>query len=137
MGKAPVAVVDLSWVMHTFRHAYRNVVRVDDKGVMLPAGHVFGTIRVVQELAGYYKAVLLAVDSRADWRYELLPEYKSGRHTVTGSAFEDYKIFSDLVNITKLLHNIITPVHLRLVKRTEPVIITPRLKVVNVIKIKR
>jgi hypothetical protein len=101
----PVAVVDLSWAMYTFRHYYKDMCRFalqGDAQVMFPIGHVYGVIKVVQELASQYKAVLLAVDSRADFRFEVLPTYKSGRHQPTGDPFEDYKVMTDLLNILKI-----------------------------------
>ena len=69
---------------------------------MFPIGHVYGTIRIVQQLASQYKAVILAVDSRSAHRYEVLPEYKAGRHAPTGDPYEDYKIMTDLMNILKI-----------------------------------
>jgi len=69
---------------------------------MFPAGHVYGTIHVIKELASQYKAVILSVDSRSQHRYEVLPEYKSGRHAPTGNPYDDYKIMTDLMNILKL-----------------------------------
>jgi 5'-3' exonuclease len=69
---------------------------------MLPTGHVYGVLRVVQELAFQYKAVILAVDSPAPHRFEALPTYKSGRHQPTGDPFQDYKILTDLLNILKI-----------------------------------
>jgi 5'-3' exonuclease len=99
---SPIALVDLSWVAYTFRHTYKDVVRFDEEGRMWPVGHVYGCIRVVQELSFQNKIVLLAVDSAAPWRYEALPGYKSGRHQPTGDPFEDYKIMTDLVNILKI-----------------------------------
>jgi 5'-3' exonuclease len=70
--------------------------------VMFPTGHVYGVLRVVQELAFQYKAVILAVDSHAPHRFEALPTYKSGRHQPTGNPFQDYKIMTDLLNILKV-----------------------------------
>jgi 5'-3' exonuclease len=78
------------------------MVRVDSEGKMWPVGHVSGVLRIVQELSFQYKVVLLAVDSVASWRHEVLPGYKSGRHQVTGDPFEDYKIMNDLLNILKI-----------------------------------
>jgi 5'-3' exonuclease len=101
----PVAVVDLSWAMYTFRHSYKNMARINLQAgtqVMCPTGHVYGVLRVVQELAAHYKVVLLVVDSHAPHRFEALPTYKSGRHQPTGDPFEDYKIMTDLLNILKL-----------------------------------
>jgi 5'-3' exonuclease len=99
------AVVDLSWAMYTFRHSYKDMCRVVLQGesqVMLPTGHVYGTLRVVQELAFQYRAVILAVDSPAPHRLEALPTYKSGRRQPTGDLFQDYKIMTDLLNILKI-----------------------------------
>jgi 5'-3' exonuclease len=102
----PVAVVDLSWAMYTFRHSYKNMCRFavqDGVRVMYPTGHVYGVLRVIQELAQQYRAVVLAVDSPAPHRFEALPTYKSGRHQPTGNPFEDYKIMTDLFNILKVV----------------------------------
>jgi len=99
---APVAIVDLSWVLYLFRRSYKDVARIDASGRYNPAGHVYGTIRVIQELSNQYKAVILAVDSRSKHRYELLPGYKAGRHSPTGDPYEDYPIMSDLLNILKI-----------------------------------
>jgi 5'-3' exonuclease len=101
----PIAVVDLSWAMYTFRHSYKNMCRFAVQygvRVMYPTGHVYGVVRVVQELANQYKAVLLAVDSPAPHRFLALSTYKSGRHQPTGNPFEDYKIMTDLLNVLKL-----------------------------------
>jgi 5'-3' exonuclease len=101
----PVAVVDLSWAMYTFRHSYKNMCRFanqDGVRVMYPTGHVYGVLRVVQELAQQYRAVVLAVDSYAPHRFEALPTYKSGRHQPTGDPFEDYKIMTDLLNVLRI-----------------------------------
>ena len=45
---------------------------------------------LISELSSTYKAVILAVDSRSKHRYELLPGYKSGRHSPIGDPYEDY-----------------------------------------------
>ena len=97
-----IAIIDLSWTCYKFRQYYKDSCRIDSEGHMFPTGHVYGTINVVQQLASQYKAVILAVDSRASYRYEILPEYKSGRHVSTGDPYEDYKIMTDLMNILKL-----------------------------------
>jgi 5'-3' exonuclease len=70
---------------------------------MYPTGHVYGVLRVIQELAQQYRAVVLAVDSPAPHRFEAIPTYKSGRHQPTGDPFEDYKIMTDLFNILKVV----------------------------------
>ena len=98
----PVAIVDFSWCLYKFRQAYKDIVRTGQDGKFLPAGHVYGTIRVIKELSQQYKAVILAVDSRSNHRYKILPEYKSGRHSSTGDPYEDYPIMSDLLNILKI-----------------------------------
>jgi 5'-3' exonuclease len=100
-----MAIVDLSWAVYMFRHSYKDMCRVAWQGgsqVMLPTGHVYGVLRVVQELASQYKAVILAVDSPAPHRFEALSTYKSGRHQPTGDPFQDYRIMTDLLNILKL-----------------------------------
>jgi hypothetical protein len=78
------------------------MARYGSSGEMLPTGHVYGVVKTVQELAFQYRAVVLAVDSRAFSRYDALPGYKSGRHSVTGVPFDDYKIMGDLVSLLKI-----------------------------------
>jgi len=108
--KKPVALVDLSHFLHTFRrssrysHMSRVVQGVTALGnvsdwIRVPTGHVFGTVKVVWELSQHFQAVILAVDSKSPYRYEALPEYKSGRRTPTGDPFEDYSVYEDLKNI--------------------------------------
>ena len=98
----PVAIIDFSWILYKFRQYYKETCRFDYEGRYFPIGHVYGTIHVVQQLASQYKAVFLCVDSRSKHRYEVLPDYKSGRHSPTGDPYEDYKIMTDLMNILKL-----------------------------------
>jgi 5'-3' exonuclease len=69
---------------------------------MIPTGHVYGVLRVVQELASQYRVVILAVDSPAPHRFAALSTYKSGRHTPTGDPFQDYRIMTDLLNVLKI-----------------------------------
>jgi 5'-3' exonuclease len=107
----PVAIVDLSWAMYLFRHSNKDMCRMVNVSVdgspgqvsaMCPTGHVYGVIRVVQELALQNRMVLLAVDSSAPHRFAVLPTYKSGRHQPTGDPYEDYKIMTDLLNILRI-----------------------------------
>jgi 5'-3' exonuclease len=69
---------------------------------MLPTGHIYGVIKVIQELSFQYNVVLLAVDSPAPHRFDAIPTYKSGRHQPTGDPFEDYRIMSDLLDVLKI-----------------------------------
>lgn len=98
----PVAIVDFSYCLHLYRRAYKDIARFDSGGKAYPAGHIYGAIRVIQEMSFQYKAVILAIDSRAQCRYDILPTYKSGRHSPTGDPYEDYPIMSDLLNILKI-----------------------------------
>ena len=98
----PIAIVDTAWVVYKFRQYYKDNCRVDDKGQYFPTGHVYGTINIVQQLTSHYKAVILAVDSLSYDRFQILPGYKSGRHSPTGNPYEDYKVMTDLLNILKL-----------------------------------
>ena len=97
-----VAICDLSWALYKFRQYYKDVCRTDVNGQVCPAGHVYGTINIVQQLASQYKAVILSVDSHAKSRYAILSEYKAGRHPPSGDPYEDYKIMTDLMNILKI-----------------------------------
>ena len=99
---APVAIVDFSWVLYTFRYSYNDMARVVEGKNYFPIGHVYGAIRVIQELARHFKVVILSIDSRSPYRYSLLPGYKSGRHTPKGDPYEDYPIMTDLWNVLKL-----------------------------------
>jgi len=107
--KKTVALVDLSHFLHTFRRSSRyshlarglqgNMARGNPSLATVPTGHVFGTVKLVWELAQHFRAVILAADSRSPYRYEALPEYKSGRRTPTGDPFEDYSVYEDLKNV--------------------------------------
>ena len=105
-----VALVDLSWALYKYRHYYKNTCRISyrvdsispHKEEMIPTGHVYGTINTIQQLASQYKAVILAVDSKAHERYEVLPTYKAGRHVPSGDPYDDYPIMTDLMNILKI-----------------------------------
>jgi len=78
------------------------MARCDTSGVLLPIGHIYGALSIIQQLSKQFKAVILCVDSPVPHRYEVLPEYKSGRHIAVGNPFEDYNIMSDLLNVLKL-----------------------------------
>ena len=97
-----IALVDFSWCLYKYRYYYKNTCRIDSENKMCPTGHVYGAINTIQQLASQYKAVILALDSKADDRYEVLSSYKSGRHVPTGDPYEDYNIMTDLMDIIKL-----------------------------------
>ena len=93
-----IAVVDLSWVMHRYRHAYENFSCMIN-GKRTPTGHVYGTYHFVKDLSENYKKVILAVDSEPTIRKNILPSYKSNRHLQTSDDFTSYNIHQDLNDI--------------------------------------
>ena len=98
----PIAIVDFSWLLYRSRFHHRDTCRFDTDGQMIPTGHVYGTINIIQQLSSQYKSVILAVDSHAPHRYKSLPTYKSDRHVPTGNPYNDYKVMTDLMNILKI-----------------------------------
>lgn len=93
-----IAVLDLSWCMHRYRHANEDLSAIVD-GVKIPTGHIYGTYKFVKWLSDNYKRVLLAVDSKPTIRKEILSTYKSNRVKNTGDPFMDYPIHKDDNNI--------------------------------------
>lgn len=93
-----IAVVDLSWVMHRYRHAYENFSCMIN-GKRTPTGHVYGTYHFVKDLSENYKKVILAVDSEPTIRKKILSTYKSNRHKKDDKEFEHYNIHQDLNDI--------------------------------------
>ena len=100
-----IAVVDLSWVMHRYRHANADLSIIRD-GQKVPTGHIYGTYKFVKDLSEKYKRVILCVDSKPTIRKEILSTYKSNRHKEIGDPFEDYNIHQDKDNILKLCTNL-------------------------------
>lgn len=101
-----VAVVDLSYMMYKNRFAMSllSVPVETDNGVdMVPTGHIYGCITDIKQLSFLNDIVILAVDSVAPERRELLPEYKAGRHKETGNSFDDYNIQKDTDTILSLV----------------------------------
>ena len=98
---AKIAVVDLSWVMHRYRHAFDNLSCIID-GKEIPTGHVYGAYKFVKDLVNKgYKRIILAVDSNPTIRKEILPTYKNNRKSEDNS-YETYDIHKDLDNILKM-----------------------------------
>ena len=93
-----IAVVDLSWVMHRYRHAYEQLSCMIN-GERIPTGHIYGTYHFVKDLSENYKKVILAVDSNPTLRKEILPTYKSNRHKESPDKFQSYNIHNDLNDI--------------------------------------
>lgn len=93
-----IAVVDLSWVMHRYRHAYEDFSCII-AGERIPTGHIYGTYHFIKDLSENYKKVILAVDSNPTIRKELLPTYKSNRHQATPDKFKSYNVHDDLNDI--------------------------------------
>ena len=89
-----IAVVDLSWVMHKYRHSYEELYCVRD-GKRIPTGHVYGTYNFIKDLSVKYKKVILAVDSNPTIRKEILSTYKSNRHKPITDEFVGYRIHQD------------------------------------------
>ena len=102
MGK--IAVVDLSWVMHRYRHAHEELSCMID-GKRIPTGHIYGTYHFVKDLSEKYKRVILAVDSNPTIRKEILSTYKSNRHKEVVDEFRDYDIHKDLNDILAICTN--------------------------------
>ena len=96
-----IAIVDLSWLMHRYRHANADL-SIYRNGQRVPTGHVYGTYKFIKDLSENYKRVILCVDSKPTIRKEILSSYKSNRHKETGNPYEDYDIHQDLDNILKL-----------------------------------
>lgn len=89
-----IAVVDLSWIMHRYRHAHEELsCIIDEKRV--PTGHIYGTYTFIKDLSSKYKRVILAVDSNPTIRKEILSTYKSNRHKEIKDEFIDYRIHQD------------------------------------------
>lgn len=98
-------VADLSWLMHKNARALAlAVVREEDGRVVeVPTGHVYGTLRDVMSLSSCYDVLVLAVDSIAADRREMLPSYKAGRKARDSSSSQpSYNIYRDLDNILAL-----------------------------------
>ena len=93
-----IAVVDLSWVMHRYRHAYENFSCIIDNK-RIPTGHIYGTYNFIKDLSKKYKKVILAVDSEPTLRKNILSSYKSNRHKENEDEFEHYNIHNDLNDI--------------------------------------
>ena len=89
-----IAVVDLSWIMHRYRHAHEELSCIID-GKRVPTGHIYGTYTFIKDLSSKYKRVILAVDSNPTIRKEILPTYKSNRHKEIKDEFTDYRIHQD------------------------------------------
>lgn len=99
-----IAVVDLSWVMHRYRHAYEEF-SCTINGKRIPTGHIYGTYHFVKDLTQKYKRVILAVDSNPTIRKEIYPNYKSNRHKEITDEFYDYDIHKDLNDILSICTN--------------------------------
>lgn len=93
-----IAVVDLSWVMHRYRHAYEDLACIIN-GERIPTGHIYGTYHFIKDLSENYKRVILAVDSNPIFRKEILPTYKSNRHPATPDKFKSYNIHDNLNDV--------------------------------------
>jgi 5'-3' exonuclease len=100
---AEVLLIDMSWCMWLHRFAMSDMGVVDSGGDRRPVGHVYGTLRVLNELVSCYNMVVFVVDSR-DWRrYDVLPSYKSGRHKPVGDYFKDYSVHKDTEDLLRLV----------------------------------
>lgn len=110
-----IAIVDLSWEMHREKESLKmlSVKRKLPSGaeVIIPTGHVYGTLQDIKHLSENYSLVVLAVDSPCTKRKELLASYKSDRHTPTGDPFIDYNIFNDLRSILTLATSLYSNVY--------------------------
>ena len=95
-----IAVLDLSWSMHRYRHAYDLSYFVD--GQLIPTGHIYGTYNFVKWLSDNYKRVILAVDSYPKIRKDIFSDYKSNRKKNSGDPFEDYNVHNDRDNILRM-----------------------------------
>lgn len=93
-----IAVVDLSWIMHRYRHAYEYFSCVIN-GEKRPTGHIYGTYHFVKDLSEKYKRVLLAVDSNPTIRKAILKTYKSNRNDNNKSDFAHYSVHNDLNDV--------------------------------------
>ena len=93
-----IAVVDLSWIMHRYRHAYEYFSCVIN-GEKRPTGHIYGAYHFIKDLSEKYKRVLLAVDSNPTIRKNILPTYKSNRNDNNKSDFAHYSVHNDLNDI--------------------------------------
>lgn len=89
-----IAVVDLSWIMHRYRHAHEELSCII-AGKRIPTGHIYGTYTFIKDLSSKYKRVILAVDSNPTIRKEIFPTYKSNRHKEIKDEFTDYRIHQD------------------------------------------
>mgnify|MGYP003312922416 CR=1 FL=1 len=89
-----IAVVDLSWIMHRYRHAHEELSCIID-GKRVPTGHIYGTYTFIKDLSSKYKRVVLAVDSNPTIRKEILSTYKSNRYKEIKDEFIDYRIHQD------------------------------------------
>lgn len=96
-----IAVVDFSWCLHRFRHAYADLSYEVD-GKVIPTGHIYGTFKFINELSDSYKRVILAVDSNPTIRKEILSSYKSNRKKEETESFENYDVHKDSDNVLAL-----------------------------------
>lgn len=96
-----IAVVDFSWCLHRFRHAY-NDLSYEVDGKVIPTGHIYGTFKFINELSDSYKRVILAVDSNPTIRKEILSSYKSNRKKEETESFENYDVHKDSDNVLAL-----------------------------------
>ena len=101
MNKNKIAVIDLSWVMHRYRHAYDSL-SCTLNGKTIPTGHIYGTYTFVKGISQQYKKVILAIDSNSTYRKEILPTYKSNRKKNSGDEYADYDIHQDTNDILAL-----------------------------------
>lgn len=96
-----IAVVDFSWCLHRFRHAYSDL-SYEVNGKIIPTGHIYGTFKFIAELSNNYKRIILAVDSNPTIRKEILSTYKSNRKKEESESFENYDVHKDSDNVLAL-----------------------------------
>ena len=89
-----IAVVDLSWIMHRYRHAHEELSCIIE-GKRVPTGHIYGTYTFIKDLSSKYKRVILAVDSNPTIRKEILSTYKSNRKKEVVDEFRASQIHQD------------------------------------------